>query len=90
MKADRPPSGKMRLNFGLVCSPRFAFDGGMTANPIKWRLHWQILLSLSLAVMLGVLILPNPGEGFGGAFIGFSKFIGMLSWFFITVMRIAN
>lgn len=50
----------------------------MTTNPIKWRLHWQILLSLILAVLFGALLLPNAGEGFGGGFIRFCQFIGTL------------
>lgn len=36
----------------------------MTANPIRWKLHWQILLSLTLSVVFALLILPTVGEGF--------------------------
>ncbi len=47
-------------------------------NPIRWKLHWQILLTLVLAALFGALILPNAGEGFTGGFIEFCKFIGKL------------
>lgn len=47
-------------------------------NPIRWKLHWQILLSLALATLFGALILPTAGEGFTSGFIEFCKFIGKL------------
>jgi Na+/H+-dicarboxylate symporter len=47
-------------------------------NPIRWKLHWQILLSLTLATLFGALILPHSGEGFTGGFIEFCRFIGKL------------
>ncbi|CAA6678846.1 MULTISPECIES: dicarboxylate/amino acid:cation symporter [unclassified Lentimonas] len=47
-------------------------------NPIRWKLHWQILLSLILAGLFGALILPHSGEGFSVGALTFSQFIGKL------------
>jgi Na+/H+-dicarboxylate symporter len=47
-------------------------------NPIRWKLHWQILLSLLLAALFGALIMPNAGDGFNAGFISFCQFIGKL------------
>jgi len=47
-------------------------------NPIHWKLHWQILLSLTLAALFGALILPSVGEGFSANFVSFCQFIGKL------------
>jgi proton glutamate symport protein len=47
-------------------------------NPIKWKLHWQIMLSLALAVLFGVLILPATGAGFSGGFEQVCQFAGKL------------
>ncbi|MDA7526420.1 dicarboxylate/amino acid:cation symporter [Verrucomicrobiales bacterium] len=47
-------------------------------NPIRWKLHWQILLSLTLALILGALVLPALGESTSASLIGFCKFIGKL------------
>ena len=47
-------------------------------NPIRWKLHWQILLSLTLATLFGALILPSVGEGFSANFVSFCQFIGKL------------
>ncbi len=47
-------------------------------NPIRWKLHWQILLSLTLAGFFGAVILPNAGEGFNLRFLSFCAFIGKL------------
>ena len=47
-------------------------------NPIRWKLHWQILLSLTLAALFGALILPSVGEGFSANFVRFCQFIGKL------------
>jgi Na+/H+-dicarboxylate symporter len=47
-------------------------------NPIRWKLHWQILLSLTLATLFGALILPSAGEGFSAGFVSFCQFIGKL------------
>ena len=47
-------------------------------NPIRWKLHWQILLSLTLAALFGALILPSVGEGFSVNFVSFCQFIGKL------------
>ncbi|WP_269525900.1 dicarboxylate/amino acid:cation symporter [Coraliomargarita parva] len=37
----------------------------MTANPIRWSLHWQILLALLLSLLFGLLILPSMGDAAG-------------------------
>lgn len=50
----------------------------MITNPIRWKLHWQILLSLALSILFGALILPNSGEGFSAGAITFCQFIGKL------------
>jgi Na+/H+-dicarboxylate symporter len=47
-------------------------------NPLRWKLHWQILLSLTLAMILGALVLPELGESTSANVIGFCKFIGKL------------
>ena len=47
-------------------------------NLIRWKLHWQILLSLTLATLFGALILPSVGEGFSANFVSFCQFIGKL------------
>ena len=47
-------------------------------NPFCWKLHWQILLSLTLAALFGALILPSMGEGFSANFVSFCQFIGKL------------
>ena len=45
-------------------------------NPIRWKLHWQILFALLLAGLFGLLILPASGEAFAASFKGFCEFIG--------------
>ena len=47
-------------------------------NPIRWKLHWQILLSLTLAALFGAIILPSMGEGYSLNFVSFCQFIGKL------------
>ena len=47
-------------------------------NPIRWKLHWQILLALILAGLCGLIVLPNASEGFTGGVIGFCDFVGKL------------
>ena len=47
-------------------------------NPIRWKLHWQILLALSLALLFGRGILMASGEGFSNGFLSFCEFIGSL------------
>ena len=47
-------------------------------NPIKWKLYWQILLSLILSTLIAGLILPNMSESFSGVFIHFFSFLGKL------------
>ncbi|MFU8847308.1 MAG: dicarboxylate/amino acid:cation symporter [Opitutales bacterium] len=50
----------------------------MMANPIRWKLHWQILLALGLAALFGLLILPHASDGFRSATIAFCEFLGTL------------
>ena len=47
-------------------------------NPIRWKLHWQILLALILSALFGLLILPATGEGFSSATVSFCEFVGTL------------
>jgi Na+/H+-dicarboxylate symporter len=47
-------------------------------NPIKWKLHWQILLALGLAALFGLFILPNASEAFSTSFESFCMFLGKL------------
>src|SRR5690554_3167874 len=50
----------------------------MTVNPIRWKLHWQILLSLFLAALFGRLILPLASTGFASGFESACRFVGTL------------
>ena len=47
-------------------------------NPIHWKLHWQILLSLTLALILGAAALPLLDESASATIIGICKFTGQL------------
>jgi Na+/H+-dicarboxylate symporter len=47
-------------------------------NPIRWKLHWQILLSLTLATLFGAFILPSMGGAFSTDFVSFCQFLGKL------------
>ena len=47
-------------------------------NPIRWKLHWQILLSLAFAALFGALILPSMGGGLSADFVSFCQFLGKL------------
>ena len=47
-------------------------------NPLRWKLHWQILLSLGLAALFGLLILPASGGNFAATFESFCLFFGKL------------
>jgi len=47
-------------------------------NPTNWKLHWQILFSLALAVLFGLLILPNGSEGFSTGVEQICHFTGKL------------
>lgn len=53
-------------------------------NPIRWKLHWQILVALLLAGLFGLVILPAAGEGLRSSVIGFSEFVGSL---FINALK---
>ncbi|MEC8190738.1 MAG: cation:dicarboxylase symporter family transporter, partial [Verrucomicrobiota bacterium] len=47
-------------------------------NPIKWKLHWQILLSLALAVLVAQFILPICSTQSSAYVEGFCQFTGRL------------
>lgn len=41
----------------------------MSANPVRWKLHWQILFSLLLSAFFALLLLPGSGEAFSAPFL---------------------
>jgi len=47
-------------------------------NPIRWKLHWQILLSLALAALFACALMPALGEPLSGNIEAFCQFIGKL------------
>lgn len=47
-------------------------------NPIRWKLHWQILMALAFAGLFGLLILPQAGAGFSDGVVAFCDFVGTL------------
>ena len=47
-------------------------------NPIKWKLHWQILLSLTLALLVARFVLPHGSVETRVAVEGLCQFIGKL------------
>lgn len=47
-------------------------------NPVRWRLHWQIALSLALSVLFAYLLMPVIGESNSGHIEVFCRFIGKL------------
>ena len=47
-------------------------------NPIKWKLHWQIFLSLSLAAFFGLFLLPKSSGTFANATLYWCQFLGAL------------
>ena len=47
-------------------------------NPLRWKLHWQILLSLALSALFGLLILPASGEPVAAGFESGCRFFGKL------------
>ncbi len=53
-------------------------------NPIRWKLHWQILLALGLAALFGLGILPGAEESFRHGMLAFCDFIGTL---FLNALR---
>ena len=50
----------------------------MKINPLKWSLHWQIILSLTLSFISGVYLLPNFDTTFVDTWIYLSSFVGEL------------
>ena len=50
----------------------------MKINPLKWSLHWQIILSLTLSFISGVYLLPNLDTTFVDTWIYLSSFVGEL------------
>ena len=53
-------------------------------NPVRWKLHWQILLALGLAALFALVIIPAAGAGFASGFEGFCRFLGTL---FMNALR---
>jgi Na+/H+-dicarboxylate symporter len=47
-------------------------------NPIRWKLHWQILVALILAALFACALMPSLGEVFSGNVQIFCQFIGKL------------
>ena len=47
-------------------------------NPIKWKIHWQILLSLTASIITAQIILPSCSLHFASGVEGFCSFIGKL------------
>ena len=47
-------------------------------NPIRWKLHWQILIALTLAVLFACALMPAFGEAFSSNVQVFCTFIGKL------------
>lgn len=47
-------------------------------NPLRWKLHWQIALSLGLSVTFAYVIMPAMEDPFSNSVNGFSRFIGDL------------
>lgn len=50
----------------------------MSINPIRWKLHWQILFSLLLSAFISLLLLPHSGEHFSSLFLEFCNQTGQL------------
>lgn len=53
-------------------------------NPLHWALHWQILLSLGLAALLALLILPRIDEAVATPIMTWADFFGVL---FINALK---
>ena len=47
-------------------------------NPIRWKLHWQIALSLTLSVVFACVLMPAIEGSFSNSVNSFSRFIGEL------------
>lgn len=47
-------------------------------NPIRWKLHWQILLALALSALFGLLVLPQVDADLSQSVVGFCDFLGKL------------
>ena len=47
-------------------------------NPIRWKLHWQILFALSLAAFFACVLMPAFGQEFSSHVTVFCQFIGKL------------
>jgi Na+/H+-dicarboxylate symporter len=47
-------------------------------NPIRWKLHWQILLALTLAALFACALMPAFDEAFSHNVEAFCQFIGKL------------
>ena len=47
-------------------------------NPIRWKLHWQIALSLTLSVVFACFLMPAIEGSFSNSVNSLSRFIGEL------------
>lgn len=47
-------------------------------NPFRWKLHWQILLTLVLSALFALAIMPYIGKGPSEQIVVFCQFIGKL------------
>lgn len=47
-------------------------------NPIRWKLHWQIVFSLTLSVFFACFLMPEIGYSFSNSVNSFSRFVGEL------------
>ncbi len=59
-------------------------------NPLKWKLHWQILASLCLATVAGILLnkVAHPAEGTAPAWLPHAKYgISFLGTLFLNALK---
>ena len=47
-------------------------------NPIRWKLHWQIALSLTFSILFAYVLMPVIGELSSGYIEVFCRFVGKL------------
>ena len=50
----------------------------MTLNPLRWKLHWQILFSLTLSLVVARVILPGADPGLTADIEALCRFTGKL------------
>ena len=59
-------------------------------NPLKWKLHWQILAALGLAAVAGILLnkVAHPAEGAAPGWLPHAKYgIGFLGTLFLNALK---